>query len=527
MKQKKIFWIIPLALIVIAGGYLIYRAVQNRAASAAASIQTVKVEQGSISAVVDATGSVRPKQSALVTWQTSGSVRAVNVKLGSAVKANDVLAALEMASLNASIIQAQADLASAQDALDTLQKSTTPQAQALKAVQDAQTALDSYNYNFPATQAKAQADLLTAQTNLTTMTNRRTAMNYARASQGDIDAADASYNLAQKAVDDAQKAFNRVDELKPTDPLRAAAQVRLADAEKKRDAALSTLNWYLGKPTKDDIAKADANVGQAKATLAQAQDAWNLVKDGPDATQLAILKAQLDDAERRYEQVKDGPSATDLQTAQTRIVADQATLGMAQLTAPFNGVITEVDVMAGDLVNPGELAFQIDDMSKQYVDLEVSEVDINKVKVGQQVDLTFDAVTSKQYVGKVDQIGLVSKVNAGAVNYLVTVLLTDPDANIRQGMTGSASIVVGEKQDVLLVPTIAIRIENNQSLLDVRRNGQISTVVIQTGLASDSQTEIVSGDVRAGDEAVINQAVNSLLSGRPSGGGTFGGGGNQ
>ena len=54
------------------------------------------------------------------------------------------------------------------------------------------------------------------------------------------------------------------------------------------------------------------------------------------------------------------------------------------------------------------------------------------------------------------------------------------------------------------MPSIAIRTENNQSVIDVRRGGQITPVVIQVGLASDTQTEILSGDVKAGDEAVVN-----------------------
>jgi HlyD family secretion protein len=527
VKKSRVYWLIALALIVVVGGYFIYTAYQKSKAAAAASIQTVKLEQGTISAVVDATGSLRTNQSALVAWQTSGRVEAVNVKLGSIVKTGDVLASLEMSSLNAGIIQAQADLAAAQDALDTLMTSTTPQAQALKAVQDAQTALDSYNYNFPATQAKAQADLLTAQTNLTTMTNRRTALNYARASQSDIDAAEARYNLAQQAVDNAQRAFNRVSDLKPTDPLRSAAQVKLADAEKKRDAALVSLNWYLGTPTNDDIAKADANLGQAQADLAQAQDAWNLVKDGPNPTQLAILEAQLADAKRKYEQLKDGPTAVDIQAAQTRILADQATLSVARLVAPFDGTITEVDVMPGDLVRPGDLAFQIDDVSSQYVDLEVSEVDINKVKLAQSATLTFDAVQGKQYAGVVDRVGQVSKVNAGAVNYIVTVKLTDPDAHVRPGMTASASILVGEKKGVLLVPSIAVRFENGKTVIDVLRGGKVVPVPVQTGLASDTQTEIVSGDVKAGDDAVVSLGINTLLFGGPQGGGGSFGGGSQ
>ena len=458
MRNKRLLWLIPVALIFLGGGFFLFNNYQKGLArTTLARLQTIKVEQGTISAVVDATGSVRTNQTAQISWQTTGNVKAVNVKLGSVVKRDDMLAALDLTSLNASIIQAQADLAVAQNALDTLMNSTTPQAQALKAVQDAQTALDSYNYNFPATQAKTHADLLTAQTNLTTMSNRRAALGYARASQGDIDAAGASYNLAQKAVDDAQKVYNKLSNLPATDPFRSAALVKLSDAEKKRDAALTTLNWYMGKPNNDDIAKADANLGQAMAALAQAQDAWNLVKNGPDAVQLAILKAQLADAQRKYDQVKNGPSDTDVKSAQARILADQATLSVAQLNAPFDGTITEVDVKAGDLIKPGGLAFQIDDLSSLFVDLEVSEVDINKVKVGQMVDVTLDANPGKHYNGKVDQIGLVSKVSVGAVNYTVIVKLTNPDADIRQGMTSSASIAVGEKQDVLLVPTIAIR----------------------------------------------------------------------
>jgi HlyD family secretion protein len=529
MKKSKLLWLIPVALILVAGGYFIINRTQSKALKAAANVQAVKLERGAISAVVDATGSVRANQSAQIPWQTSGKVNEVKVKLGDQVKANDVLAMLEPASMSASIIQAQADLASAQQALDDLMNSTTQQAQALQDMQDAQTALDNYNYNFPATQAKAQADLLTAQTNLKTMTDRRNAMNYARASQADIDAAQASYNLAQNAVDNAQGDYDGLSDLLETDVRRSAALVKLSKAEKKRDAALDTLNWYTGNPTKDDISKADANLGNAKATLAQAQDAWNKVKDGPDATQLAILNAKLTDAQRNYERVKNGPSDTDIQSAKARIVADQATLSVGQLEAPFDGTITEVDVMIGDLVKPGDLGFQIDDISSQYVDLQISEVDINKVELGQSATLTFDGVSGKQYNGKVDRLGMVGKVNAGAVDYVVSVKLTDADSKVRSGMTASASIVVGEKKDALLVPSIAIQTVNNQTVIDVRRGGQVTQVVVETGLSSDTQTEILSGDVKAGDEAVVSQSGSSLITtGGTSGGGSpfNGGGGN-
>ena len=527
MKKSRLLWLIPVVLILAAGGYFIISRTQSQATKAAANVQTVKLEQGTISAVVDATGSVRANQSAQIPWQTSGKVNEVKVKLGNHVKANDVLALLEPTSMSANIIQAQADLASAQQALDDLINSTTQQAQALQDVQDAQTALDNYNNNFLITQTTGYTDLISATYNLTTTINHRNYLNSLRVPQADIDAADIIYKQMKQKVDILQQNFEALSSLPVNDHSRRKAVNDLSSAQEQLDAALKVLTWYMNKPNTNDIANANADIEIARSNVAQAQDAWNKVKDGPDATQLAILHARLTDTQRKYERVKNGPSDTDIQSAKARIVADQATLSVGQLAAPFDGTITEVDVMVGDLVNPGELGFQIDDISSQYVDLQISEVDINKVELGQSAILTFDGVPGKQYNGKVDRMGMVGKVNAGAVDYIVSVKLTDADSKVRSGMTTSASIVVGEKKDVLIVPSIAIRAVNNQTVLDVRRGGQVTQVVVQTGLSSDTQTEILSGDVKAGDEAVLSQSGSTLLTTRPTtgGGSPFGGGG--
>ena len=511
MKKNKLLWLIPVALILVAAGYFIINRTQSKAAKAAVNIQVVKLERGAISAVVDATGSVRANQSAQIPWQTSGKVNEVKVKLGDQVKTGDMLAQLEPTSMNASIIQAQADLASAQQALDDLMNSTTQQAQVLQDMQDAQTALDNYNYNFPTTRSKAYTDLISATWNLTTTINHRNNLNSLRATQAEIDAADLIYRQTKKEVDTFQQKLDALTILAVHDHTRRKAVHDLYEAQDRLADAFTVLNWYMSKPDANDIADANAEIEIARSNVAQAQDAWNKVKDGPDATQLAILKAKLTDTQRKYERVKNGPSDTDIQSAKARIVADQATLSVGQLAAPFDGTITEVDVMVGDLVRSGDLGFQIDDISSQYVDLQISEVDINKVELGQSATLTFDGVTEKQYNGKVDRLGMVGKVNSGAVDYVVSVKLTDADSKVRSGMTASASIVVGEKKDALLVPSIAIQTVNNQTVIDVRRGGQVTQVVVETGLSSDTQTEILSGDVKAGDEVVVSQSGSSLI----------------
>ena len=148
-----------------------------------------------------------------------------------------------------------------------------------------------------------------------------------------------------------------------------------------------------------------------------------------------MLEAQLDDAQREWERLKDGPDPADIAAAQARVAAAQATLDQASLVAPFAGTITSVESKPGDQVNPGTPAFRLDDLSHLWVDVEVSEVDINQVEVGQPASLTFDAILAKEYNGEVVEVSPVGTEIAGVVNFKVTVELTDADEDVRPGMT--------------------------------------------------------------------------------------------
>jgi HlyD family secretion protein len=113
--------------------------------------------------------------------------------------------------------------------------------------------------------------------------------------------------------------------------------------------------------------------------------------------------------------------------------------------------VDEVEVKTGDLVSPGDTAFRIDDLASVYIDLQVSEVDLASLKVGQQATLEFDALPEKVYSGEVTEIGMIGTNSQGVVNYPVTVKVTDADASILPGMTASVTIVVDEVEDALLV----------------------------------------------------------------------------
>ena len=113
----------------------------------ATTFQTAPAERGSLVATVGATGSVRAKQSAVLIWETTGIVDEVNVNVGDKVSHDDVLASLDKASLNQSVILAESDLASAKKALDDLLNSDTARAQAIRTLDEAEkTYKKAYDY---------------------------------------------------------------------------------------------------------------------------------------------------------------------------------------------------------------------------------------------------------------------------------------------------------------------------------------------------------------------------------------------
>jgi len=457
--KKRWIWIAAGVIAVVVVVALVLSAQARR--GAASAYQTEEIATGSLTALVGATGVVRANQSATLAFQTAGTVDTVETKTGARVRKDEVLAVLERTSLSANVILAQADLVEAERALEDVLVSNTARARAELALANAEDALKDAEY-------------------------RRTVQQEGyRASPETIRAAEAKLLLANDEVDHYKSLYDRAS----GDSEKALALVNLNAAEQRRDAALRNLNWYKGKPTENDQAILDAEV--------------------------AVAEAALEDARRAYERVKDGPNEDDVAVAQARVDAARASLELAQISAPFAGTITFVEVKPGDQVSPGTVAFGLADLSRLLVDVEVSEVDIDRVEVGQVASLTFDAIQDKTYQGKVTEVGQVGVAMQGVVNFEVEVELLDPDASIKPGMTAAVDIVVTELQDVLLVPNRAVRVQDGQRVVYVMRDGQLAQVEITLGASSDTYSQILEGDLRPGDLIVLNPPLTFSESGPP------------
>lgn len=460
-------WIyVGLAVVIVVAGYFGIRAFRSARSQAGAAWQTVTASTGELVATVGATGTVHASQYSLLTFGTTGNVERVNVEVGDQVAAGQVLAALSPSSLPAQVILAQADLADAQRTLEDLRSSDAASAAAQLALAQARQAYD-----------KAQRRYVSQQKGN-------------RATQETINATEADLAYAESQVEAAQDAANRVSNKAEDDPDRTAAEKALYDARHARDVVQASLNWYTGQPTAIDQQILEAELAQAEAAV--------------------------NDAEREWERLKDGPDPNDIAAAEARVQAAQANLELPRITAPFSGTITSVQVMRGDEVGAGTPAFGLADLSRLLVDVQVSEVDIDQITLDQEATVTFDAILGKEYHGVVSEVDLVGAPDQGVVSFKVTIELTDSDDSVRHGLTAAVSIVTDKIEDALLVPNRAVRVVNGRRVVYVLKDGQPVQVQVDLGVSSDVDSQLLSGELKAGDQIILNPPLTLDQNGPPA-----------
>ncbi len=464
--MRRAIVIVIVVAILGALGFFGYRRFQQMQAEASSMFQTVALTRGDLTASVGATGTVRANQTAQLTWQLSGKVGQVNASVGDLVQSGQVLASLDEGSLPQAVILARADLVNARRELDRLLNSDVARAQANQA-------------------------LVLAQKEMEDALKKRESKNYDRALPATIDEARANLVIAEDAVTRALNLYDRVDDRPEDDPVRAEAFAQLSAARRNRDRQLANLNWLLGRPDNLEVAEADARV--------------------------LLAEARLKDAQREWARLQNGADPDDISAAEARIAAIESSLEQIDLEAPFAGTITAVSNKVGDQVSPGLLAFRIDDLSHLLVDVQITEVDINRVRVGQPAMMSFDAIPGREYSGRVTEVARVGIPSAGLVNFQVTIELDNMDGAVRPGMTAAVNIITDLIENVLLVPNRAVRLREGQRVVYVLRGGAPVATEIQLGLTSDAQSELVGGDVKEGDLLVLNPPVQFQPGGGPMG----------
>ncbi len=393
-------------------------------------------------------GRLVPKEDVSLSFSMSGQVQDVLVEDGERVTAGQELARLDTTEALLTVQQAEADLSAVQISYDQAPTAEPAKKQvditaATLALLQAQDLLADLDRNASLQAARAQLALATAQKALNDAQSDRINLDYPRANQTTIDGAEAFYELKQEELEKAKQEYNNVRDLPIDDPERNAKLLDQSNAQKARDKALATLNWYLGKNSDEDLAEADAKLALAQAELEIAQDELNLVKDGPAETDVALAQEQIANAQALLD-LADAQSVeqqialvkTKLDAAKARLDLARAQLDKLTIKAPFNGKVTSVDVKPGEWVTVGQPAMVLADLDNLMVETtDLSEIDVVNISVGQNVQVSVDALPDLSLTGKVISIGDAFDETRGDITYPVLIELDETDPRLKWGMT--------------------------------------------------------------------------------------------
>lgn len=250
---------------------------------------------------------------------------------------------------------------------------------------------------------------------------------------------------------------------------------------------------------------------EAENNLKQAQDLLKEGKIGEAQVLLSSVGESLDKAERKSLflpwQLPWSVKLLELQVdmAQANLDAARINLEKASIVAPFDGIVTQVNITPGKEVTSMTLsnpAISMVDTSEILMRGFVDEMDIASVEVGQEATIVLDALPSKEVKGKVTFISPVGKVQAGVVVYDTTITLDNPDNELRDGMSATAEIVVERRDNVLLIPNKAIRGGLEKPMVLVLRNGHPQEQAVVLGLSDGVNTEVLSG-LQEGEQVVL------------------------
>lgn len=162
------------------------------------------------------------------------------------------------------------------------------------------------------------------------------------------------------------------------------------------------------------------------------------------------------------------------------------------------------------------------------ISINITEIDIPKVKIGNHATVTFSAFPDKTYTGTVISVDTVGSVSSGVITYPTVIKLDSDVPGIYPNMSVTANIITDTKTDALLVPVSAVQTQNGESSVRILQNGQVQPMAVVTGLSNDTETEIVSG-IAEGDVVItgtVTKATTTTTTGQsPFGIRGFGGGG--
>ena len=491
--KKNWKWLVPVVCVAVAGGVFLLQPQQAKPASVDASYTEAAPERRDVTNTLSGTGTLNPANTYTVKSLVEGKVLTGTIEEGDIVEESNVLYTIDSSDASTNFEKAEIAMQQAQRSYDKVVDRQYVRAEVAGVVSSLKVTKGD-----EVTSGQEVAVIRDSSKMLLTL---------------EFPAADAAnFSVGQSAAVTLDGTFEQLDgtvtSVSGTDALSAGnlltrtvtITVKNAGGLTTAQAATASINGVSSIGSATFAYQAERTLtAQASGTVTSinVQEGSEVAKDD------IILGLSGDDLTESIQSASES-----LRSAEISMQNLQDAMNNYTITAPISGTIIEKDAKVGDAVKAGDTLCIVYDLSYLEMSINVDELQISSISVGQKVQITADAVPDKTYVGTVTRVSMKGTSNGGTTTYPVTIRIDDTDG-LRPGMNANAEIVVAEAKNALVVPNAAV-VRGSYVLVtkDSPSAANADTtmeapegfvyVPVKTGVSDDDYTQIVSG-IQEGD----------------------------
>ncbi len=491
--KKNWKWLVPVLCVAVAGGVFLLRPQQAKPASVDASYTEAAPERRDVTNTLSGTGTLNPANTYTVKSLVDGKVLTGTIEEGNIVEESNVLYTIDSSDASTNFEKAEIAMQQAQRSYDKVVDRQYVRAEVAGVVSSLKVTKGD-----EVTSGQEVAVIRDSSKMLLTL---------------EFPAADAAnFSVGQSAAVTLDGTFEQLDgtvtSVSGTDALSAGnlltrtvtITVKNAGGLTTAQAATASINGVSSIGSATFAYQAERTLtAQASGTVTSinVQEGSEVAKDE------IILGLSGDDLTESIQSASES-----LRSAEISMQNLQDAMNNYTITAPISGTIIEKDAKVGDAVKAGDTLCIVYDLSYLEMNINVDELQISSITVGQKVQITADAVPDKTYVGTVTRVSMKGASNSGTTTYPVSIRIDDTDG-LRPGMNANAEIVVAEAKNALVVPNAAVMrgsyvlvTKDSPSAANADTTMEAPEgfvyVPVKTGVSDDDYTQIVSG-IQEGD----------------------------
>ena len=491
--KKNWKWLVPVLCVAVAGGVFLLRPQQAKPASVDASYTEAAPERRDVTNTLSGTGTLNPANTYTVKSLVDGKVLTGTIEEGDIVEESNVLYTIDSSDASTNFEKAEIAMQQAQRSYDKVVDRQYVRAEVAGVVSSLKvTKGDEVTSGQEVAVIRDSSRML--------LTLEFPAADAANFSVGQSAAVTLDGTLEQ--LDGTVTSVSGTDALSAGNLLTRTVTITVKNAGglTTAQAATASINGVSSIGSATFAYQAERTLtAQAAGTVTSinVQEGSEVAKDD------IILGLSGDDLTESIQSASES-----LRSAEISMQNLQDAMNNYTITAPISGTIIEKDAKVGDAVKAGDTLCIVYDLSYLEMSINVDELQISSISVGQKVQITADAVPDKTYVGTVTRVSMKGASNGGTTTYPVTIRIDDTDG-LRPGMNANAEIVVAQANNALVVPNAAV-VRGSYVLVtkDSPSAANADTameapegfvyVPVKTGVSDDDYTQIVSG-IQEGD----------------------------